>query len=126
VARLLRWTLPSLAVLAVVAPAPAQAASGFCSPTGDYCYSVGPVKGVVRLKLATFSFQGSVRVCVTAPDASRSCKPFRLRESRGVFSVDARWSAHFPRKGAGTYRVSFTGPSSSTLFKPSVTFRLRG
>jgi hypothetical protein len=123
--RLLRVTLLLLA-LGVLVPAGAQAASGYCSPTGDYCYSATKRQGVVRLTLGTFSFRGGVEICVTAPDRSRSCKTFTLRtRPRGVHEVDARWSAHFPRKGAGTYRVTFA-VAGSPAFRPSVTFAVRG
>lgn len=118
-----RILLPLLLLAAF--PAAAHAASSHCSPTGDYCYSAKKRDGAVRLALATFSFRGSVDVCVTAPDASRTCKAFRLRESRGLFAIDARWSAHFPRKGAGTYRVTFAAEDVGSAFRPAVTFRLR-
>ncbi len=123
--RKLLVALLTLAASATALPAPAHAASGFCSETGDYCYSAGPVRGVVRLKLATFSFRGSVDVCVTTPKGAKTCRPFRLRtQPRGVFDIDARWSAHFPNAGKGTYRVTFSAREGGGVpFKPSVTFR---
>ena len=120
----LRRILPALVLLALVLPASANAASSFCSPTGDFCYSAKKRDGVVRLGLGTFSFRGTVDVCVTAPDKTRSCKPFRLLERRGFYEIDARWSAHFPRKGPGTYRVTFAARQVGTTFRPAVTFRL--
>ena len=123
----LRRMLPTLVLLALALPASAHAASSYCSPSGDFCYSAKKRDGVVRLALGTFSFRGTVDVCVTAPDEAHSCKGFRLRERRGLLEVDARWSAHFPRKGPGTYRVTFAARQVGTeAFRPSVMFRLRG
>lgn len=118
--RILRRAL-GLAAVVLLMPAVADARSGYCSPTGDYCLSAKTVKGQVRLQLGTASFRGKVDVCVTAPDASRTCKPFTLRRTpQDIYEIDARWSAHFPRKGAGTYAVTFTPQGNPAL--PGVTF----
>lgn len=123
--RLRRLLLPLL-LLGLLAPAAAQARSGYCSSSGDVCYSAAKVKGVVRLQLGTFSFDGPVRVCVVAPARrGRDCKTFRLRSgSRGINAVNAKWSAHFPRRGAGTYRVLFRPTFSKRSFRPAVDFKL--
>ena len=124
--RTLRRLVLPLALAALAVPATAQAASSYCSPSGDVCYSAVKRAGVVRLALGTFSFRGTVDVCVTPPGSARTCKPFRLRERRGISAIDARWSAHFPRRGAGTYRVTFASrQAGGVAFTPAVTFRLR-
>ena len=108
------------------ATAPAAAASSYCSPTGDYCYSARVRKGAVRLVLGTFSFRGQVRVCVTPPDGGTpDCKAFRLAKSKnGIYEVDVKWSAHFPRHGPGTYRVSFApATTGGAKLGPGATFR---
>lgn len=126
---------PSLVVLAALAvagaagPSPAAAASGYCSPTGDYCYSAPVRKGAVRLVFSTFSFRGRMRVCVRPPaGGTPDCRTFRLRRgSHGIFLIDARWSAHFPRRGPGTYRATFAPlDAGGAALGPGVTFRRRG
>ncbi len=123
----LRWTALSLALLGVLTPGSARAASSYCSSSGDVCYSAKKRDGAVRLGLGTFALRGTVDVCVRAPDATRKCVGFRLRErARGIFEIDARWSAHFPRKGPGTYRVTFVPRGIDTAIGPPVTFALKG
>jgi hypothetical protein len=111
------------AVLLAGLPAAAQARSGYCSPTGDYCTQVKKRSGVWRITLQTFAFRGRVRTCVTTPAGERTCRRFRLRAipaAGGLYGFDARWSRHFPDRGAGTYRVRFTY-GGSTL-GPRLTF----
>ena len=113
--------LVPLALAAAVPPA-AEAASSYCSPTGDYCHSATERDGAVRLAFTTFSFRGRLRVCVTGPAGEKSCKRFRLRErASGTFSFSVRWSRHFPDQGAGTYRVAFR--RGGTRLGPRDTFR---
>ncbi len=122
----LRWTVLSLALLGGLAPATARAASAYCSSTGDVCYSAKKRDGAVRLALGTFALRGTVDVCVRAPDATRKCVAFRLRaRPRGIFEIDARWSAHFPRKGPGTYRVTFVPRGIGMSIGPAVTFAVK-
>ena len=114
-------TLAPVLAAAAVAPAPAEA-TGYCSPTGDYCHSAGKRDGVVRLTLDTFAFRGRVRVCVTAPDDRRTCRRFRLRRrANGVHGFSVRWSAHFPDRGPGRYRVRFR--YAGTSLGPADSFR---
>jgi hypothetical protein len=110
------------------AAAPAATASGYCSPTGDYCYSARVRNGAVRLVLGTFSFRGRVRVCVTPPGGGTpDCKAFRLGGTgNGIYEVDVKWSAHFPRRGPGTYRVTFApAATGGAKLGPGATFRRR-
>jgi hypothetical protein len=102
----------------------ASAASQHCSSTGDVCYGARTAGGVVRLRLDTFSFTQPVRVCVTPPRGARACKAFRLfRRPAGLYGMNARWSAHFPDRGAGAYRVRFL--VGGTAIGPAVTFTRR-
>ena len=98
----------ALALLTAL-PASASARSGYCSPTGDVCYSAKKLRGGdALLRFGTFSFRGRIEICVTAPDRSRRCKTFRLRLDRaGIYAVRVRWSRHFPKRGRGVYRVRF-------------------
>ena len=63
-----------LCALALTLPAAAQARPNYCSPTGDYCTSVVQRGGKITLRLATFSFRGPARLCVTGPDGGTDCK----------------------------------------------------
>jgi hypothetical protein len=123
--RSLAAALAGLAV-GLVAPAAAEAKSAFCSPTGDFCFSARRVGGRVTLQLDTFSFRGRVRTCVRPPAGSpEACRAFRLRHrGNGLFGFRARWSAHFPNPGPGTYRVRFS--YQGTRLGSPVTFAVSG
>lgn len=98
--------LAAVALALAVLPAAAEARSSYCSPSGDFCTSVKKKRGDVLLRIGTFSFSGSYRLCVRAPDGSATCKRFRLLRSRdGILSSSKGWSRHFPSKGRGVYRV---------------------
>ena len=93
-------------LVCLIAAGAAEARSSYCSPTGDYCTSVKRKGGDVLLRIATFSFRGSYRLCVRVPDGSAVCKRFGLLRDRGGIYASAKgWSRHFPNKGAGVYRV---------------------
>jgi len=118
---------PIAAVLAAacivgVSAAPAGADAAYCSPTGDYCYSAGAERGVVRIRLTTFSFQDPVEVCVSHRKG-RECRSFTPRRTRhDAFAFAVRWSRHFPNHGPGTYRVRFRVPGAPS-FGPPLTFK---
>jgi hypothetical protein len=99
-----------LAGAGILAPVDAQAASSkYCSPTGDFCHGWTRRDGPVRLFLTTFSFRGKVRVCVTAPDATSSCRRFTLRRDKyDIYTIDPRWRGNFPDAGTGTYQATFS------------------
>lgn len=113
------------ALVLLAAAAPASARSSWCSPSGDACTSVPKRDGVQRLRLGTFSFRGKVKVCVTPPRGSVRCRSFSLREGRrGIYEVDVRWSASFPDRGAGTYRVTFRPDATGgRKYGPTLSFR---
>ncbi|MBA2348881.1 MAG: hypothetical protein H0V81_11365 [Solirubrobacterales bacterium] len=123
-----RALIIALAALAL-APSGAHAATASCSESGDVCYSARKMGGVVRLQFGTFSFSGRVEICVSAPRRSKAdCKTFRLRkpDRMGIHALDVAWSKHFPRRGKGTYRVSFRPTFVEEPFSPRVSFKLRG
>ena len=102
--------------------APAGAASVYCSPTGDYCYSAAAEHGVVRIRLSTFSFREPVEVCVSHRKG-RECHSFTPRMAKhGLYSFAVRWSRYYPNHGPGTYRVRFRLPGA-TAFGDPLTFR---
>jgi len=111
------------AAAGLAAPSPALA-TGYCSPSGDQCYSAKKVNGQVRLQYGTFSFRGKLRTCVQAPGGQNDCRIFTLRVRKGVSSIDVRWSSHFPRRGPGTYRVRFAGVGVGNQLGRAVTFRV--
>jgi hypothetical protein len=117
--------LAGFAVGLVVPPA-AEAGSAFCSPTGDFCFAARRVDGRVVLQLDTFSFRGRVRACVRPPGgAPVTCRAFRLRaRANDLFGFRARWSAHFPNAGRGTYRVRYS--YQGTALGSPVTFTVGG
>ncbi len=112
------------ALVASLALAPSAAAkSNYCSPTGDYCTSTARVGGAVLLRLTTFGFSGSIRICVADPKAKRVCRNFLLRKRGPMWQVSVRWHRHFPNGGKGLYRVRFF--TQSTQLGPVLDFRLR-
>jgi len=118
------WLLALLLVLAAALPAGAGASSGYCSPTGDYCTSVQRHRNDFHLRLGTFSFRGSVDICVIPPRGGTTCRSFTLRRrSHGIYAVGVHWRHHFPSKGAGTYRVRFR--ASGGKLGPRLSFRVR-
>jgi hypothetical protein len=92
---------------ALLAAAPAEAKTSYCSPTGDYCMSVARIKGVRYLRFSTFSVRGILKICVRDPKNARVCHSFRLRKSGDLYSAKVIWKRRYPNRGAGTYRVSF-------------------
>ena len=121
----MRLLFVAAAVLTALAvSSAASAASSYCSPTGDYCTSTTRVTGTVLLRLTTFSFQGPIRICVTAPTRRRVCKTFRLAKRGATWRTSVRWYRNFPNAGPGRYRVGFfIGP---TRLGPLLDFVIRG
>ncbi len=96
--------------------------SFFCSLSGDFCYGIRRQGADAILRLDSEVNFGRYNLCVTAPDGSRECERFRLRsDPRGLFSSRVRWSAHFPEKGAGVYRVRWRKDGRS--LGPRLSFR---
>lgn len=97
--------LAALAAVAVLPPGSAQAASRYCSPSGDYCTAVERRDGRVILRVDTFSFR-EYTLCVTPPRGRGTCRGFRLRrDSGGLYRSAVRWDRYFPNRGAGAYAV---------------------
>lgn len=123
-----RTATPLLLGLGVLAlPPGASAASAACSRSGDSCYSAERAEGTLRLKFATFSYRGKVKICLRSPRGNRECKTFRLRtpDRFGIREINAKASAHFDFDGKGTYRAYFRPTVNKRSLRPSVTFRLR-
>ncbi len=113
--------LVGLAVLALVASA--NAASSYCSPTGDYCTSAQRQSGAVYLRLSAFSNIGAIRICVTDPKRKRVCRTFALTKRGTMWQVNVRWRSRYPSAGPGRYRVGFF--LGRTRLGPVLDFRIR-
>jgi hypothetical protein len=124
---------PSLLALALAvgatalsAPSAATAATGACAPeTGDWCTSVTKTDGRRSLQLTTFSFRGSVKICVRGP-RQRTCRSARLRRTKdGVYRARLTWATSFPDQGAGRYRVTFEPSVTGDQLGPTLSFTER-
>jgi hypothetical protein len=124
--------LPALTALltagtaALLGSAPAHAAQSACAPeTGDWCTSVAAKKGRRYLELSTFSFRGTVKICVTGPKR-RTCRSTPLRaQAHDVYRARLRWSTAFPDQGRGRYRVTFAPSVTAKQLGPTLSFRVR-
>lgn len=106
----------SLAVSAIAAavllsPLPAQAdhrPQEYCSESGDVCQSVRRDDGVRKLKIVLAEkYFSRYKLCVKAPDDSRTCKAFRIQEQGEQYGDSVRWRKHFPDAGEGAYSVTW-------------------
>lgn len=121
--RRLMLTLIATTVASALVTAQANAASTYCAPSGDYCYSAKRERGTVVLRFDTFSFSNPVRTCVRSPGGARDCRTFKLsKRKHGLRGFTRRWTKHFPKRGKGTYKVTF-GAFGNTL-GPGATFRI--
>lgn len=125
--RLARWrrstTGAVVATLALVCVAEAEARSSYCSPSGDWCTSVGRGGDARKLSLASFAFGGGYRLCVRPPSGRQDCHAFRLRRSDGLWSSKVTWRRHFPVRGRGRYRVRFFHDAVGGQLGPTLSFR---
>ena len=78
----------------------------YCSESGDVCLTTAKDDGVrkLRIGLAAKYFQ-RYRLCVVAPNDSRTCKSFDIERHGDVYGDSVRWSRHFPNEGSGAYTV---------------------
>ena len=94
------------------------------TPTGDYCTSAKRRKREAFLELRTFSFSGGYRLCVTAPDDTRTCREFELERSGNLFRSRVRWSKNYPDAGRGTYYVCWRVTSGKRCLGKQLSFRI--
>lgn len=112
-----------VAVAALALPAAAEARTSYCSPSGDTCLSVKRRGEVVLLRIGVVAgVASSYRLCVSAPDRSRRCRRFRLRQGRDLATGEVRWSSRFPNTGPGIYRARWDLGGG---FFPALRFRIR-
>lgn len=116
-----------LAVVVLAVPAVANHAPGAaCSGSGDVCASVGRVNGVRVLRISTAAnYFDSYTLCVTAPDASRVCKRFRMHQAAGgANNGSVAWRRQFPMMGPGPYTVRWK--VGGTALTPNLGFHVKG
>jgi len=118
-----RLGLALLLTGSLLAATPAAAVKQHCSASGDVCYGAFGIGSHVRLRvtLAANLFH-TYRLCVRAPDASRTCRQFHTWPiAHGLFQSTQHWAAHFPNKGPGRYRATWNAGSGA--FRPAITWR---
>ncbi len=81
----------------------------YCGETGDICQSTRKVDSIRRLQMHTFAkYFDRYRLCVKAPNGTRTCRRFRMVETEGgSFASSVRWRRHFPSAGTGAYTVTW-------------------
>jgi hypothetical protein len=104
---LLAFVATLLVAFAAPSPPSALARDVYCSSTGDFCIGANRVNGTRVLRLDTFSFRGTVRVCVDPPRGREKCVYRRLKRSGPGYGISVRWSSSFPNHGRGSYFVRF-------------------
>lgn len=114
----------AVATAGSLATAPAaEAASSFCSETGDFCTSAAKKNGTRTLAISTFAHRGKVAICVQAGSAEPVCKSRALKGKKGLYSASIKWSANYPRTPKGQRKVTFTIDGS--MIGPALTFDAR-
>ena len=120
--RMTRTALSLACALALVAGlAPSALAqhrpNWFCSTSGDYCqYAKKNGKGIRFLVFRSFAHRGEVKVCVRAPDGTRSCINDRFTDANddSLFVTRLRWNTNFPNQGPGDYSVRWKQDGART------------
>jgi hypothetical protein len=84
----------------------------YCSPSGDYCVGVRSTGSAFLLSIATFSFSGRYKLCVTGP-AGRGCKTFRLRRNGKLNASTIRFTP--PTSGRHRATWSYGGATLRSL-----------
>jgi hypothetical protein len=106
-----RVVLLTLMMVVVALPLRAEAShrpSSYCSPTGDICQSTTKADGIRWLRISLFAkYFSQYKLCVKAPDGSKECHVFQIRDQGMTFGSSVRWGTHFPNKGPGAYTVSW-------------------
>ena len=113
----------TMALVAVaVSAAPSQAEhrrDSFCSESGDFCLYAFKKDGVQKfeIRLAAKYFS-RYKLCVWAPDDSRTCRRFRIKDRGRVYGDVVAWRSFFPHEGEGAYDVRWktsSGPLGPRL-----------
>lgn len=104
-----RFATLTLTVVLMAIPLRAEAShrpTAYCSPSGDICQSTRKVDGIRWLRIGLQAkYFDRYRLCVRAPDGSRACRRFAIRDQGATFGSSVRWGRYFPNKGPGPYVV---------------------
>ena len=86
------WTVGRVAIIALVlavscgaAVSTAEARSGYCARSGDFCMATrvnSANNGVAELRIA---FPLKYKLCVTDPTGDEYCSKFKTRSYRGIY-----------------------------------------
>jgi hypothetical protein len=82
----------------------------YVSESGDVSLSTEREPGTPqRMTIATAAkYFDQYKLCVTAPDHSKVCKMFKMKEGAvDSYYSDPKWKGNFPNKGAGKYVVKW-------------------
>jgi len=119
---LLVAVVASLAVVVSASSADQRRVASYCSPSGDVCYGIFDVRGVIRFQLTTAArYFSRYRICVRTPRGATTCKGFPVRKTGASFGGKVIWQRNFPSGGPGRYRV--TWKLGANRLGPSLTFR---
>src|SRR5688500_17712015 len=97
----------SLLFVALAGPGPAKHhPSSHCSTSGDYCISTYKKDGKRKfeIRMAAKYFE-DYTLCVFAPDETKACRDFRIRDRGKVYGDVVAWASWYPNKGPGAYDV---------------------
>ncbi len=105
IAMLLGASFLFLALVAVPAPAKHRPSS-YCSQSGDYCIQTYKKDGVRKFEIRMAAkYFNRYTLCVFAPDETKACREFRIRDRGKVYGDVVAWKSFFPNKGPGAYDV---------------------
>ncbi len=95
----------------------------YCAPTGDFCTLIAKkADGTLVFRLRTFpKLFKAVDVCVTKQ--TRVCDATRLDKGPHIWVFHIRWQGHYPKQGAGRYKVRFILHQSGDPLGPALHFR---
>lgn len=122
-----RRVVSAVVLLALTFAAPATtgtaraARSGFCSASGDVCFAAAGGGAATRLRITLAAhFFTRYRLCVRAPGGHVDCRRFTVvPAAHGTFASSVRWASHFPDRGRGHYRATWSfgsGPAATLTF----------
>jgi hypothetical protein len=121
-ATLLVALMATLVTAAPAASAPDRRIAGYCSPSGDVCYGIFDVTGVVKFQLTTAArYFSRYRICVRPPRGATTCRSFPVRAVGRNFGGTVVWQRNFPNRGAGSYRVRWR--LGAQALGPALVFR---
>ena len=95
------------------------------SPSGDITLRTRVRgRGQIHLEIAAQArYFSRYRLCVSAPSHRRDCRVFGLRRQGRRYGSTVGWQAHFPPRGIGTYRATWS--AEGNRLGPPLVFIIR-